>query len=96
MYVVTVEFTIDPAQFEQFLPLMLDNARRSCEDELGCRQFDVSVDDTRPAVVYLYELYDDRAAFDAHLASPHFVAFAAATQAMVTDRVIRTWRCIAP
>ena len=96
MYVVTVEFTIDPAQFEQFLPLMLDNAHRSREDEPGCRQFDVSVDDTRPAVVHLYELYDDRAAFDAHLASAHFVAFATATTNMITDRVIRTWRRIAP
>ena len=96
MYVVTVEFAIDPRQFDRFLPLMLDNARRSCEDEPGCRQFDVSVDDTRPAVVYLYELYDDRAAFDAHLASPHFVAFAAATANMITDRVIRNWRRIAP
>ena len=96
MYVVTVEFGIDPRQFDQFLPLMLDNARRSREDEPGCRQFDVSVDDARPAVVFLYELYDDRAAFDAHLASPHFVSFAAATQEMITDRVIRTWRRIAP
>ena len=96
MYVVTVEFTIDPAQFEQFLPLMLDNARRSREDEPGCRQFDVSVDDTRPGFVFLYELYDDRAAFDHHLASPHFVSFAAATTKMITDRVIRTCRRIAP
>jgi quinol monooxygenase YgiN len=46
--------------------------------------------------VYLYELYDDRAAFDAHLASAHFVSFAAATTNMITDRVIRTWRRIAP
>jgi quinol monooxygenase YgiN len=75
---------------------MLDNARRSREDEPGCRQFDVSVDEARPAVVYLYELYDDRAAFDAHLVSPHFVAFAGATTNMITDRVIRTWRRIAP
>ena len=96
MYVVTVEFTIDPTRFEQFLPLMLDNARRSREDEPGCRQFDVSADDAQPCTVYLYEIYDDRAAFDHHLASAHFLSFAAATQAMVTDRVIRTWRRIAP
>jgi quinol monooxygenase YgiN len=96
MFVVTVEFTIDPRQFDQFLPLMLENARRSRADEPGCRQFDVSVDDTRPAVVYLYELYDDRAAFDAHLASRHLVSFAAATQAMITARAIHTWRRIAP
>ena len=96
MYVVTVEFGIDPRQFEQFMQLMLDNARHSREDEPGCRQFDVSVDDTRPGFVFLYELYDDRAAFDHHLASPHFVSFAAATTKMITDRVIRTCRRIAP
>ncbi|MDH5246855.1 MAG: antibiotic biosynthesis monooxygenase [Betaproteobacteria bacterium] len=96
MHVVTVEFTIDPRQFDRFLPLMLDNARRSRAEEPGCRQFDVSVDDTRQDIVYLYEVYDDRAAFDAHLASPHFVSFAAATAGMITDRVIRNWRRIAP
>ena len=96
MYVVTVEFTIDPKQFDQFLPLMLVNAKRSREGEPGCRQFDVGIDDTRPGVVHLYELYDDRAAFDAHLASAHFLSFAAATQAMITARSLRTWRRIAP
>jgi quinol monooxygenase YgiN len=96
VYVVTVEFTIDPQRFDQFLPLMLDNARHSREDEPGCRQFDVCVDDTRRGVVHLYELYDDRAAFDAHLASSHFQSFAAATQTMITDRAMRTWRRVAP
>lgn len=96
MYVVTVEFTIDPAQWDAFLPLMLDNAQRSRDDEPGCRQFDVCTDAGRPGVVYLYELYDDRAAFDTHLASAHFKAFAQATQAMIRHRVIATWHRIAP
>jgi (4S)-4-hydroxy-5-phosphonooxypentane-2,3-dione isomerase len=96
VYAVTVEFTIDPQRFDQFLPLMLENARRSREDEPGCRQFDVCVDDAQRGIVHLYEIYDDRAAFDAHLASPHFRAFAAATQAMITDRMLRTWRRVAP
>ncbi len=95
MYVVTVEFTIDPAQWAAFLPLMLDNARRSREDEPGCRQFDVCTDAGKPDVVYLYELYDDRAAFDVHLASPHFKAFAQATQLMIRNRVVTTWHRIA-
>jgi len=96
MYVVTVEFTIDPAQWTAFLPLMLDNAQRSRDDEPGCRQFDVCTDAGRPAVVYLYELYDDRAAFDAHLASAHFKSFAQATQTMIRNRLIATWHRIAP
>jgi (4S)-4-hydroxy-5-phosphonooxypentane-2,3-dione isomerase len=96
MYVVTVEFTIDPAQWKDFLPLMLDNARRSREGESGCRQFDVCTDDAKPGVVYLYELYDNRAAFDTHLASAHFKSFALATQAMIRNKVVATWNRIAP
>jgi autoinducer 2-degrading protein len=96
MYVVSVEFGIDPPRWDAFLPLMLENARLSRTMEPGCRQFDVCTDAARPATVYLYELYDDRAAFDAHLASAHFKAFAAQTQAMITRRVIATWQRIAP
>jgi quinol monooxygenase YgiN len=96
MYVVTVEFGIDPAQWAQFMPLMLENARQSRSDEPGCRQFDVCVDPARPATVFLYELYDDRVAFDAHLATPHFKAFASATGKMIVHRQVATWQRAAP
>ncbi len=96
MYVVTVEFRIDPASWDEFLPLMIANARRSRSDEPGCGQFDVSVDASRPATIFLYELYDDRAAFDEHLASAHYKAFAAATRTMIVSRSITTWHRIVP
>ncbi len=92
MFAVTVEFTLDPAQRAAFMPLMLENAARSREDEPGCRQFDVCTDAASPGLVFLYELYDDAAAFDAHLAAPHYLSFAAATKAMVTQRVIGRWQ----
>jgi len=38
--------------------------------------------------VFLYEIYDDEAAFKAHLQMPHYKSFAAATAAMVQDRKI--------
>ena len=96
MYVVTVEFAIEPSRLNDFLPLVLENARASREREPGCRQFDVCTDAARPALVFLYELYDDRAAFDAHLASAHFLAVSAATRDMVAKRTISTWARIAP
>ena len=96
MYVVTVEFGIEPASWREFIPLMIENAHLSRTIEPGCRQFDICVDKARPSTVFLYELYDDRAAFDAHLASPHFKAFAAATQKMILGRSILTWQRIAP
>jgi len=91
MYVVTVEFTIDLACWDDFIPLMLENAARSRNDEPGCSQFDVCTDAMRPGLVFLYELYDDAAAFDAHLAATHYQSFAVATQAMVKERVIGRW-----
>jgi autoinducer 2-degrading protein len=96
MFVVTVHFTIDPARFDEFMALMLENAERSRRDEPGCRQFDVCTDDARPGSVFLYELYDDAAAFDAHLAAAHFKTFAAATASMVRERAIARWRRCAP
>ena len=75
---------------------MIANALSSRNDEPGCKQFDICVDASKPATVFLYELYDDRAAFDAHLASAHFKAFASATQAMIERRSIATWQRIAP
>ena len=96
MYVVTVEFDIHPPHFAAFLPLMRDNARASIGNEPGCRQFDVCTDPTRPASVFLYELYDDRAAFDAHLASAHFKRFEAAVREMVAEKRVRTLRRVEP
>ncbi|MGH8618152.1 MAG: putative quinol monooxygenase [Burkholderiales bacterium] len=96
MYVITVEFTVRPEAFDAFLPLMLVNARLSRETEAGCRQFDVCTDPGRPGVVFLYELYDDRAAFDAHRATPHFRSFDAAVKEMLTAKVVHAWTRRAP
>ena len=95
MYVVTVVFTIDLACWDDFIQLMLENAARSRNDEPGCRRFDVCTDPMRPGRVFLYELYDDVAAFDAHLAATHYQSFAAATKAMVKERLIGHWERLA-
>lgn len=85
-YGVCVTFTIKPGKRAAFLPLMLENARISLADEPGCRQFDVLTDPARPDEVFLYELYDDRAAFDAHLATPHFLRFRDAVAGMIAEK----------
>jgi (4S)-4-hydroxy-5-phosphonooxypentane-2,3-dione isomerase len=90
MYVVIVEFRIKPERVADFMPLMLENARASRETEAGCRIFDVCVDPADKTSVFLYELYDDRAAFDAHLATAHFKRFDAAVAPMVAAKAVRT------
>lgn len=91
MHIVTVEFTVKPEHVAAFMPLIVDNARASREQEPGCRQFDVCVDPAAPEVVFLYEAYDDRAAFDVHLATAHFKSFDAAVADMVAGKTVRTY-----
>ena len=96
MLVVHVEFVVDPAQLEQFLPLMHENARDALALEPGCHQFDVTQDPRNPISIMLYEVYDDAAAFDAHKATPHYLAFIAATDSMTTSKTVRQWQRIYP
>ena len=92
MYVVTVEFTVHAPHIETFRARMLENARASLAHEPGCTQFDVCVDPAAPAVVFLYEVYADRAAFDAHLAAPHYLAFAQAVAPWVAAKSVRMYQ----
>jgi quinol monooxygenase YgiN len=75
VYVVTVEFAIKAAHGAEFMQALIENARASREREPGCRQFDVCTLPDDVCTVFLYEVYDDRGAFDAHLASAHFRTF---------------------
>jgi quinol monooxygenase YgiN len=89
MYVVTVAFMVKPEAAEAFRPVMLENARASLADEPGCRQFDVCFAPDDPGTCFLYEVYDDRAAFDAHLAMAHFKRFDAEVAAMLDGKVVK-------
>ncbi len=99
MYVVTVAFEIRPEAAAAFLPLMLENARTSLAEEPGCLRFDVcgeeTANDAWPARIFLYEIYQDRGAFDAHLASAHFRSFDQATGPMVASKQVTCWQLLA-
>lgn len=88
MFAVTVTFRVHPGRTDAFLPLVVENARVSLAEEQGCRQFDVCRDG---AEVFLYEIYDDRAAFDAHLLTEHFLAFDKAATDLVADKQVRVF-----
>lgn len=94
MYVIAVEFTIHAQDLAAFMPRMLENARVSRVTEPGCRRFDVCRDAARPELVFLYELYDDRSAFDAHLGSAHFKAFDAVTRPMVANKAVHAYELL--
>ena len=92
MYVVTVSFTILAAHYAAFMRAMVGNARTSLQDEPGCRQFDVCESPAEPGKVFLYEVYNSEADFQAHLAAPHFLAFNALTAPWVADKQVSVSR----
>lgn len=92
MFAVTVHFEVDSDQMQVFLPLMQANARASVKTEPGCQQFDVCTDPARPTSVFLYEVYDNEAAFLAHMQQPHFKAFDAETSDMITSKAVSTFQ----
>ena len=92
MQALVVEFHIKPEFVGDFAAAIEDNARASRDTEPGCRQFDVCRDPADPSLFYLYELYDDEAAVQAHLKSAHFLQMDAATASWIDAKVVRKLR----
>jgi quinol monooxygenase YgiN len=67
------------------------NAAASLANEPGCRRFDVLIPSPASSTVALYEIYDDEAAFAAHLASTHFKLFAQSIQGFVRERRLQAY-----
>lgn len=75
-FVVIAELSLPELHRAEFLELCAFDGRSSLQNEPGCRQFDVLTMEDAPEAVVLYEVYDSKAAFDAHLATPHYAVFA--------------------
>jgi autoinducer 2-degrading protein len=87
-FVITVDFTLKPGTMAAFRKLIDRNAQDSCADEPGCRRFDVLVPSEPGDKVFLYEIYDDRAAFDAHLKTRHFDQFNRESEELVISKTV--------
>jgi quinol monooxygenase YgiN len=96
-FAITVAFAVKPDCRLPFLKLVCENAAASLGSEAGCLRFDVlePLSGGDPDIL-LYEVYADRAAFKAHLASPHFLSFDAATRDMVVGKTVTEFRLRAP
>ena len=69
--------------------LFHDHAAQSHALEVGCQQFDVCQDQQNSNTIFLYEIYDDEAAFETHKAAPHYDEFNLAINGMVVKKSIR-------
>jgi len=89
MLAVCVDFEIDPESLDTFLTIIKNNASDSLANEVGCHQFDITQDPDNPTKIFLYELYDDAAAFDLHKKASHYLEFNRLVSEMVTAKSVR-------
>ena len=73
MIALLVTIRVQPPHREAFIEAMLDDARHSVQDEPGCLRFDVLEDVDDPNRIFLYEVYRDEEALEAHRQAPHFL-----------------------
>jgi quinol monooxygenase YgiN len=85
-FVLFITVTLEPGTKEAFMPIIQENAEASVHDEVGCHQFDVLISgDGTADTIYLYEVYDDEAAFAVHQSTAHYKKFKEASGAMVAQ-----------
>ena len=94
MFVNAVDLDIVPAEREQYLAAITENGAAAAK-EPGCRRFDILSLASDPNHFFLYEVYDNEAAFKAHRETEHFKKYAAATANMVAKRVSRPMSVVA-
>jgi len=87
-FAIIVDFRLKPGQREAFRRLIDANARDSATLERGCQRFDVLEPAEGDDRVLLYEIYDDRAAFDQHVESGHFARFDRESSEMVVEKLV--------
>lgn len=75
MHVLVVTIDIQPDRIADFLKAMRADAVGSVTREPGCLRFDIIQDEQKPSRIYLYEVYANKDAFDAHLKTPHFLTW---------------------
>jgi len=87
MFSLVVQMEVRPGRREEFLAGMTANAEAAVRDEPGCLRFDVSSVEGDENRFFLYELYTDAAAFEAHKASPHFAQWRTVAAEVVANQV---------
>ena len=73
MFSIFVTINIQPDRIDDFIQATHGDAQGSTRDEPECFRFDLHQDSEVPNRFYLHEVYRDKAGFEAHLNTPHFL-----------------------
>jgi (4S)-4-hydroxy-5-phosphonooxypentane-2,3-dione isomerase len=93
-YINAVDIDVVPGQVDAYLAALKENGAAAVH-EPGCHEFNITVSPKDPNHVFIFEVYDNTAAFEAHRATDHFKKYAAATKDMVAKRDARMFSSVA-
>jgi (4S)-4-hydroxy-5-phosphonooxypentane-2,3-dione isomerase len=91
MLVITVRFNLKSAHCANFRARVRRQAQDTLAAEKDCHRFEICSSPENAEQIFLYEIYTDEAAFQAHLNSPHFLAFKSDTQDWIESSVVERW-----
>ncbi len=93
-YINAVDIDVVPGQADAYLAALKENGAAAVH-EPGCHEFNITVSPKDPNHVFIFEVYDNDAAFQAHRATDHFKKYAATTKDMVAKRDARMFASVA-
>jgi|SRR5579863_1084835 len=94
LHIHAVDYDVVPGQVDAFLAALKENGAASVK-EPGCREFDIAVSEKDPNHVFIFEVYNDAAAAQAHTATEHFKKYKEITKDMVVKREVRSFASVA-
>jgi quinol monooxygenase YgiN len=94
MLAIIVDFEALPGKGEEVRDVLQTQARNALEKEPGCRHFDVCSDPDDPQKFFLYELYDDQVAIEAHGQYDHYATFRERIDPLLKSRNRREMVCL--
>lgn len=91
MHALSVILTIKQDKIESFAEVIAGHAARTLEIERACLRFDVGRDPEDPSRFFLYELYENEAAVEAHRDSAHMADFYNTAGDWIEDKEVNGW-----
>src|SRR5437773_2679039 len=94
MFAILAEFTVEKTHRQTLIDALTADGVGSLRDEAGTLRFDLYEDLDDPGRIYLFEAYEDDAAFDAHIKGAAYLT-ASQTLKVLSDTGVLTSRRIA-
>lgn len=91
MLAMWVKVRVKPDLRKEFLDAIEADALGSEREEPGCLRFNVLQDERDDTIYYLFEVYSDQAALEAHRAMPHYAVWRSAAHTL--DGPTEATRC---